>query len=112
MIFLYYVLYFIAAGLMVNGLFHFLMGMLGKKFVSKPRMLSQKTYDQMKARKSSFSSAVYNVIYGMVHFLIAFLIFFMAGNFKFGLTLETGIVFFSIFINSIFVAWNFEGTLS
>ena len=111
MIVLHYFAYFLAAGIAVNGLFHFSAGMLGRKFISKPRFLSEKRYEKMLSRKGGFNSAVYNVIYGTINFAIAFLLVLPAGL-KFGMTWETGIFVLNFILSSILVAWNFEGTLS
>ncbi len=112
MIVLFYAAYFIAGGLFVNGFFHYLMGMSGRKFVKRPRMLSQERFDKMSARSTGFNSAVYNVIYGMIQMIIAFLLITGVGKFHLGLTWETGIFILNIVISSILTAWNFEGTLS
>ena len=112
MIFLYYLCYFIAGGLLVNGLFHYLMGMFGRKFIKKPRALSNSRFDNMKTGKSHFNSAVYNVVYGLIHFFVVLFILLCVGSFHFGLNWETGIFLLNIILSSILVAWNFEGTLS
>ncbi len=109
---LFYAAYFIAGGLMVNGFFHYLMGIMGRKFIKRPKMLSQERFNKMTSGTSSFNSAVYNIIYGMIQLIIAFLILTCIGKFHFGLTWETGILILNIVISSLLSAWNFEGTLS
>ena len=112
MIVLFYAAYFVAGGLLVNGFFHYQMGALGRKFVKRPRFVSQERFEKMTSGSSGFNSAVYNMVYGMIQLIIVFFMITCIGKFHFGLTFETGILGLNIIISSILMAWNFEGTLS
>jgi hypothetical protein len=61
---LVFIAYLMAGNFLVNGLLHLLMGLLGRRFVKRPKTVTQKQYDKVYAGPL-FSSAVFNTVYGL-----------------------------------------------
>jgi hypothetical protein len=103
--------YLLAGNFLANGFLHFVMGILGKKFVKCPKTVSEKSFRKVYAGPL-FSSAVFNATYGLIHFALAFLIVYGIGSFRFGWTAEAGALSLGFILGSLQLAWKYEGTIS
>jgi hypothetical protein len=110
MIVLVHLVYLSAGNFLMNGLLHLLMGLLGKRFVKRPKTVTQRQYDKIYAGKS-FSSAVCNAVYGLAQIFAALLALACVGSFKFGATWETGTLFIGILAGTVLLAWKYDGAI-
>jgi hypothetical protein len=108
---LVYIAYLLAGNFLINGLFHFMMGLLGKKFVRRPKSVTPAQYEKVYCGKL-FSSAVFNALYGLAQIIAVLLVLLLVGSFRFGLTAGTGSLFAGIVLGTVTIAWKYEGTLS
>lgn len=106
-----YIAYLLAGNFLINGLFHFMMGLLGKKFVKCPKTVTPSQYEKVYSGRL-FSSAVFNAVYGLAQIVAVLLVLGLVGPFRFGLTLATGSLFAGIVLGTVTIAWKYEGTLS
>ena len=106
---LMYAGYLAAGNFMVNGLLHLLMGLLGRRFVRRPKLVSQRQYERVYTGRL-FSSAVFNAVYGLGQILVV-LVALAASPFRFGLTLETGVLCAGITFSTVLLAWKYDGAV-
>ncbi len=108
---LIHIAYVLAGNFLINGLFHFLMGLLGKKFVKRPKSVTPAQYEKVYCGRL-FSSAVFNALYGLAQIVAMLFVLGLVGSFRFGLTTGTGSLFAGIVLGTVTIAWKYEGTLS
>jgi hypothetical protein len=111
MIMLIFVAYLMAGNCLINGLLHLMMGLLGLKFVKRPKTVNQNQYEKVYAGRL-FSSAVFNAVFGLGQIAIVLILLATVGSFKIGLNAETGMLFVGIALSTIFLSWKYEGTIS
>jgi hypothetical protein len=62
MIVIYCLVYALAGNLLINGLLHLMMGLLGKRFTQRPKMVTERQFEKVYQGRL-FSSAVFNAVY-------------------------------------------------
>lgn len=104
------IIYLLSGNFLANGIFHILMGLLGKKFIKCPKTVSQKSFERVYAGRW-FSSAVFNCFYGLVQIYVVFTLGILF-SFHPAITLETGMLATGFAVGAMLLCWKYEGTLS
>ena len=102
--------YTVAGNFLMNGLLHLLLGLLGKRFVARPKAVSQKQFEKIYQGRL-FSSAVFNAVYGLAQIVAVLLALAAGDSFRFAVNLETAMLLVGVTFGVVSLSWKYEGTI-
>jgi hypothetical protein len=88
-----------------------MMGLLGMRFVKRPKTVSERQYEKI-YKGRLFSSVVFNTIYGLGQIVVVLAFLSSVDSFRFGFTLGTGMLVLGATAGAILLAWKYEGTIA
>jgi hypothetical protein len=100
----------VAGNFLVNGLLHLWMGLRRRRFVKRPRSVTQPQFEKVYAGPR-FSSARFNTVFGLSQLALGLALAWVGAP-RLGLPLETGVLLAGIALSTGFLAWKYAGVIA